>query len=62
MYAYQKYKWECSSIKAVATWDQNVRKDRHLLVYVDGWTVQKKPATWTKGAKTTRNSNFPISK
>ena len=28
MYAYQKYKWECSSIKAVATWDQNVRKDK----------------------------------
>ena len=38
------------------------KRQRHLLVYVDGWTVQKKPATWTKGAKTTRNSNFPISK
>ena len=42
MYAYQKYKGECSSIKAVATGDWNVRKDRrHLLVYVDGWPVQK---------------------
>ena len=42
MHTYQKYKWECSSIKAVATWDWNVRKDkRHLVVYVDGWTVKK---------------------
>ena len=42
IYTYQKYKWECSHIKAVATWDWNVRKDkRHSLVYVDGWTVQK---------------------
>ena len=39
---YQKYKWECSSIKAVATWDWNVRKDkRHLVVYLDAWTVKK---------------------
>ena len=37
----QKYKWECAIIKAVATWE-NVGKDkRNLLVYVDGWTVQK---------------------
>ena len=42
MHTYQKYKWECSSIKAVATWDWNLRKDkRHLVVYVDGWTVKK---------------------
>ena len=35
-------KWEWASIKAVATWDWNVRNDkRHLLVYVDGWTIQK---------------------
>ena len=25
----------------MATWDWNVRKDRYLLVYVDGWTVLK---------------------
>ena len=37
MYTYQKYKWECSSIKAVATWHWNVRKDKDTsiwLVYV----------------------------
>ena len=38
------------------------KRQRHLLVYVDGWTIQKKPATKTKVAETTRNSNFPISK
>ena len=38
MYTYQKYKWECPSIKAVATWDWNVKKDkRHLLVYICRW-------------------------
>ena len=38
------------------------KRQRHLLVYVDGWTIQKKSATKTKVAETTRNSNFPISK
>ena len=28
MYTYQKYKWECSSIRAVATWDWNIREDK----------------------------------
>ena len=63
MHTYQKYKWECSSIKEVVTWDWNVRKDkRHLLAYVYAWTVKKKPSTWIKFAKTTRNSNFPFCK
>ena len=63
MYTYQKYKWECSSINAVETWDWNVRKDRHLLVYICRWQDHsKKPAIWKKVAQTTRNSNFPIFK
>ena len=28
MYTYQKYKWEYSSIRAVATWDWTVRQDK----------------------------------
>ena len=66
MYTYQKYKWECSSKKTVATLDWNVRKDktkkRHLIVYVDGWIVQKSVLHEQKFAKTTRNTNFSISK
>ena len=35
---------------------------KHLLVSVDGWTVQKKSATWKKVVKTTWNSKFSIYK
>ena len=41
---------------------QDKEKKRHLLVYVDGWTVQKSMLHEQKFAKTTRNTNFPISK
>ena len=35
---------------------------KHLLVSVDGWTVQKKSAKWKKVVKTTWNSKFSIYK
>ena len=64
MWTCQKYKWENSLAKKWEYWDWNRKKYqiKHLLVHTDGWTVQKKSATWTKDAKTTWNYKFPICK
>ena len=34
MYTYQIYKWECSGIRAVTTWDWNVRIDKDTYYYM----------------------------
>ena len=63
MYTYQKYKWECYSIKGSGNMRLKCKEKQKTLTSICRWLdCSKKPATWRKVAKPTRNSNFPICK